>query len=224
PTFAKYFSIQNCTLMAKQVGPLFITGTIDGVIFYKLGEKYYIRSKGAYKSGKQMRKDPYYRRTIEKADQFGAASKLVRWVYYRHLPRAARKHGLFGKLTGMANRLLQAGKGTDEVREALIIYCKTLQPVKPVAGDITAEVKTPEGATAKTGVPATSTTDLPVRITPALQKSKQARYLSRWKVKRNGRLHIPQQKGMSLLDNHQVIATVSPPRIPPLRLLDCPMH
>ena len=44
--------------MAKQVGPLFITGTIDGIIFYKLGDHYYMRSKGSYKSGKQMRRDP----------------------------------------------------------------------------------------------------------------------------------------------------------------------
>ena len=44
--------------MAKQVGPVFITGTIDGIIFYKLGDTYYLRSKGDYKSAKMMRKDP----------------------------------------------------------------------------------------------------------------------------------------------------------------------
>ncbi|HYH14599.1 MAG TPA: hypothetical protein VD794_05250, partial [Flavisolibacter sp.] len=57
--------------MAKQVGPLFITGTIDGIIFYKLGETYYLRSKGAYKSGKQMRKDPTFKRTLERPPSLG---------------------------------------------------------------------------------------------------------------------------------------------------------
>src|SRR5438552_1929470 len=49
--------------MAKQVGPLFITGTIDGIIFYKLNGQYYMRSKGDYRSGKQMRKDPRLKRS-----------------------------------------------------------------------------------------------------------------------------------------------------------------
>ena len=112
--------------MAKQVGPLFFTGTVDGVIFYKLGNQYYMRSKGDYKSGKQMRKDPHYKRTMQQADQFGTASKLLKEVYYRHLPRAVRKHGLYGKLTGLVNRWLQQGKGREEVRALLLAHCQTL--------------------------------------------------------------------------------------------------
>ena len=171
--------------MAKQVGPLFITGTIDGIIFYKLGEKYYLRSKGAYKSGKQMRKDPYYRRTIEKADQFGLASKLVRWVYYRHLPRAVRKNGLFGKLTGMVNRWLQEGKSKEEVQEMLIAHCTSLLPVKP-----------PQSAAIdKTTIPKNRSTINDQRSTLNHQPTppKHPRYLSRWKVKPNGRLQLPKR-------------------------------
>ena len=83
--------------MAKQAGPLFFTGTIDGIVFYKLGDQYYMRSKGDYKSGKQMRKDPAYKRTMQNADTFGEASKLVKYWYYRQVPKAERKHGLFGQ-------------------------------------------------------------------------------------------------------------------------------
>ncbi|HYH14883.1 MAG TPA: hypothetical protein VD794_06680 [Flavisolibacter sp.] len=180
--------------MAKQVGPLFITGTIDGVIFYKLGDQYYLRSKGAYKSGKQMRKDPYYRRTLEKADQFGLASKLVRWVYYRHLPRAVRKHGLFGKLTGMVNRWLQAGKGTDEVREALIAYCQGLVSTTTATVVAVPQPIQPKVECAAAMIPAVTATQPALVTTPVTQKSKQARYLSRWKVKSCGRLHIPKEK------------------------------
>src|SRR6476620_248999 len=102
--------------MAKQVGPLFITGTIDGIIFYKLGDQYYMRSNGSYKSGKQMRKDPYLKRTMQNADRFGVASRLVKSVYYRHLPREVRKNGLFGKLTGMVNRWLREEKSKEEIQ------------------------------------------------------------------------------------------------------------
>jgi len=75
--------------MAKQVGPLFFTGTTDGVIFYKLGDKYYTRSKGSYKSARHMRRNPRYRRTLQQAGRFGGAVKLVQDVY---LPPPAQSY------------------------------------------------------------------------------------------------------------------------------------
>src|SRR5688572_28396186 len=119
--------------MAKQVGPLFITGTIDGIIFYKLGDQYYLRSKGDYKSAKRMRKDPRLKRTMEKASQFGEASKITKEVYYRQLPKEVRRQGLFGKLTGRVNSWLQQGKTREEAKEALIAHCQTLVPAGLVA-------------------------------------------------------------------------------------------
>src|SRR5690349_16649228 len=112
--------------MAKQVGPIFITGTIDGVIFYKLNGVYLIRSKGDYRSGKQMRKDPRLKRTMKNADQFGVASKIVKYTYYRYLPPEVRKQGLYSELTGMVKRWLQAGKSNEEAEALLIAYMKTL--------------------------------------------------------------------------------------------------
>jgi hypothetical protein len=186
--FAKLFSNNKTVLsMARQVGPLFITGTIDGIIFYKLDDQYYLRSKGDYQSGKQMRKDKRLKRTMEKADQFGEASKLTQSVYYRHLPKALRKHGLFGKLTGLVNGWLQEGKSVEEARELLIAHCQQL------VAQFSKAAPTPTLPPQPT--PATTPTSKPTEVKPIVAKplaqSKQARYLSRWKVRRNGRLQVP---------------------------------
>jgi hypothetical protein len=179
--------------MAKQVGPLFITGTIDGIIFYKLGEQYYIRSKGSYKSAKYMRKDPRLKRTMQKAAQFGQASKLVKEVYYRQLPREVRKFGLFGKLTGMVNGWLQKGKNREEVNELLIAHCQTLVPEGLVA-PITPVTYVAEPSPARATAVPQSAKAVQQPASPGIQKPKQARYLSKWKVKRNGRLHVSQHR------------------------------
>src|SRR6478609_9564903 len=112
--------------MAKQVGPIFITGTIDGIIFYKLGDTYYLRSKGDYKSGKMMRRDPSLKRTMANADRFGVASRMVKRVYYRQLPQTVRRPGLFAKLTGMVNKWLYQGHTKEEAQELLMAHCQKL--------------------------------------------------------------------------------------------------
>jgi hypothetical protein len=180
--------------MAKQVGPLFITGTIDGIIFYKLGEQYYIRSKGDYKSAKRMRKDPRLKRTMAKAAQFGGASRLVKEVYYRQLPKEVRKQGLFGKLTGMVNGWLQKGKTKEEAKALLIAHCQTLvpagltAPITPVT-----YVAEPSAKTAETEAVTSLAVQQPVTAAPT-RKTKKARYLSHWKVKPNGRLLVPEHR------------------------------
>src|SRR6478609_7253804 len=112
--------------MAKQVGPIFITGTIDGIIFYKLGDTYYLRSKGDYKSAKMMRRDPSLKRTMANAARFGVAARMVKRVYYRHLPKEVRKPGLFARLTGMVNRWMYQGKSKEEAQELLMAHCQKL--------------------------------------------------------------------------------------------------
>ena len=45
--------------MAKQAGPHYFTGTIGDLIFYKLGDNYYVRQKGEPTTGTKKRlKDP----------------------------------------------------------------------------------------------------------------------------------------------------------------------
>jgi hypothetical protein len=115
--------------MAKQAGPVFFTGTIDGLIFYELNGQYYVRRLGKYKNKKQMRRSPKYERTMKNADQFGEAAALSKWIYYDHMPREARKHGAFGRLTGVAYRLIQEGKSKEEVTAMVIAYCRSFDPV-----------------------------------------------------------------------------------------------
>jgi hypothetical protein len=175
--------------MAKQVGPLFFTGTIDGIIFYELNGKYYIRSKGSYKSAKHMRRNPKYKRTMENADRFGMASKLAQEVYYRHVPKPLRKRGVFGQLTGKVRDWLQEGKSREEAKEQLIAYCQSLSTA------VEQRPTTNTQRTSPTEQPRTSINDQRTTITatpPA--RLKQARYLSRWKVKPNGRLHTSQHQ------------------------------
>ncbi|ANE49235.1 hypothetical protein [Flavisolibacter tropicus] len=172
--------------MAKQVGPVFITGTIDGIIFYKLGDTYYLRSKGDYKSAKMMRKDPRLQRTMANAERFGVAAKMVKRVYYRQLPGTVRKPGLFARLTGMVNKWLYQGKTKEEAQELLLAHCQTLQStVTPTSINKEVNPATP----VSNSIPTKSSIPNPLK-TP-IHRVKQARYLSRWKIKPNGRLHIP---------------------------------
>jgi hypothetical protein len=118
--------------MARQAGPIFITGTIDDLVFYKLGEHYYVRQKGERTPGvkKRLKQDKGYALLQLKQAEFGQASELVRQMYYS-LPLEVRKQGLFGKLTGKAVRLLRAGKSKAEIKELLL---QEMMPVqKPVA-------------------------------------------------------------------------------------------
>jgi hypothetical protein len=133
--------------MAKQAGPVFFTGTIDGLIFYELNGQYYVRRLGKYKNKKQMRRSPKYERTMKNADQFGEASALSKWIYYDHMPRAARKHGAFGRLTGVAYRLIQEGRSKEEITAMLIAYCRSFDPITTTE-PITATVEAPLNITA----------------------------------------------------------------------------
>lgn len=114
--------------MAKQAGPIYFIGTIDDLTFYKQGDQYYVKrtSTCSETTKKKYRTQPGYALLRLRRGQFGFAAKLVKPIYYRHLPRAARKHKLFGKLTGMVNSWLQAGKSEEEARELLIVHCAQL--------------------------------------------------------------------------------------------------
>ncbi|ANE50828.1 hypothetical protein [Flavisolibacter tropicus] len=184
--------------MAKQVGPVFITGTIDGIIFYKLGDTYYLRSKGDYKSAKRMRKDPRLKRTMANADRFGVAARMVKRVYYRQLPGTVRKPGLFARLTGMVNKWLYQGKTKEEAQELLLAHCQTLLSKEMITTSMLPPIKVkqqPSISEVKTIPPPCD--QQPIAM-PRKQNVKKARYLSHWKVKRNGRLQISRSDGASL--------------------------
>ncbi|ANE52303.1 hypothetical protein [Flavisolibacter tropicus] len=107
--------------MARQAGPLFITGTIDDMVFYQMNGKYYMRLKGEPTTGtkKRMSQDEHYPLLCLRKREFKEASKWVRTWYYT-LPKEVRKHGLFGKLTGKAVRMLRKGVTKETVKTLLL--------------------------------------------------------------------------------------------------------
>lgn len=103
--------------MAKQHGPLFITGTVSGICFYQMDGKYYARRKSSL-SRKRVKRDPAFARTMAYANLMGRASRLAAEVY-RELPRAQREHALYRAMTGQALKLLKQGVNEAAVQEQL---------------------------------------------------------------------------------------------------------
>lgn len=59
--------------MAKQVGPFFISGTIQGISFYKSGDQHLVRKAGG-PSKKQIQTSPNFERTRYNLSEFAACS------------------------------------------------------------------------------------------------------------------------------------------------------
>ena len=149
--------------MAKQAGPLYFTGTIGDLIFYKLGDNYYVRQKGSYNT--KAVQTPGARPLMQlKQGEFGQASKLASEVY-RMLPKAMRGHGVHGRLTARVLERLRKGLTAEEIKTLLL---QELQPTPP-----------------------TSLPKQPALLnTPPAQKS-SASNLSEWQVQEKGRLVHP---------------------------------
>ncbi len=97
--------------MARQAGHIKIEGTIGGLCFYRLGEEYYVRRKSSL-SRRRVLKDPCFTRSRAAAERFGLAVKLAAQVY-RRLPAADKGHGVIGRMTAVANRILCDGHKRD---------------------------------------------------------------------------------------------------------------
>ena len=99
--------------MAKQIGPIKIRGTIGNICFYKTKDGYYARLKSSL-TGKRVKKDPRFRRTMEFAGMLALASKLASRCY-RGLPEEEREHSMYRVLTGMAMQMLKVGMEEEEI-------------------------------------------------------------------------------------------------------------
>lgn len=121
--------------MAKQIGPVFITGTISDICFYKMDGQYYARMKSSL-SGKRVKKDPKFRRTMEYATLMAQASKIASGIY-RLLPAEERKHALYRKMTGQALRMLKEGLEAGMVKSRL--YEDYIALKVPVATTVTVQ-------------------------------------------------------------------------------------
>jgi hypothetical protein len=115
--------------MAKQSGPHFITGTVEGICFYRMNGRYYARRKSSL-SRKRVKKDPAFAMTRMYAGLMGQASRIAAAVY-RSLPRKQRKHALYRALTGKAFQALKEGLDEAVVRERLMPGTVKVSDVAP---------------------------------------------------------------------------------------------
>ncbi len=84
--------------MAKQTGLIRITGTIDNLCFYKMDGKYYVRTKSSL-SGKRVKKDPAFKKTMTYARLLAKASQIASKMY-KILPKEEKGIKVYRELTG----------------------------------------------------------------------------------------------------------------------------
>jgi len=104
--------------MAKQIGFIKVRGTVGGITFYKLNGHYYARRKSSLNKDRVLR-DVAFCGSRRSSALFGTAARIAK-VIYRRLPVQKKGHGVMGKITARANRLLHEGVRADEVLELLL--------------------------------------------------------------------------------------------------------
>jgi hypothetical protein len=116
--YTKFIS-KFCTQMARQTGPVYYTGTIHNITYYKLYEDaYYLRTKSSLDAAR-FYKDPAFAKSRERSEDFGGAAGLASAIY-KLLPKKNRGRGFMGKLIGQVHTLLLKGKSAKEVQEAVL--------------------------------------------------------------------------------------------------------
>lgn len=105
--------------MAKQVGNIKIgSQRIGRLVFYKMGNEYYVRTKSSL-TGKRVKKDPKFRRSMKSAGRLARASKIASAVY-KALPANFRIFSLYRSFTGEAIMMLKQGMKEEEVLVKLL--------------------------------------------------------------------------------------------------------
>ena len=112
--------------MARQTGHIKLEGTVCGITFYRMDGVYYARAKSSLDKAR-VKRDPRFARSREAAARFGVAVKLASAVY-RRLPAASKGHGVIGKMTASANKLLCAGYDREEA--LVLLEQEYFTPVK----------------------------------------------------------------------------------------------
>ena len=109
-------------IMARQVGPFYMTGTMRGITYYQMGKIFYARSKSSL-DGKRVKEDSAFSKTMENASLFGRASRIASSIY-RLVDKDKKDIRLYRKWTGMALLFLRGGKSIEEARHLLYLKAK----------------------------------------------------------------------------------------------------
>jgi hypothetical protein len=103
--------------MPKQEGIILLKGTLYDKTYYKMNGQHLVRNKSSLNK-KRVENDPAFANSRKSSSKFAQAAAIASLVY-KQLPTIKRTHGLIGKLTGKANRLLHQGKTEADVLLAL---------------------------------------------------------------------------------------------------------
>lgn len=106
--------------MAKQVGDIKITGTLDGICFYTMEGEYYVRMK-SFLSAKRFWKDKAFEGSRRSCARFASGNRLTSRVY-RSMEKEKRCYPLFCSLKTRAIELIRNGLGEEDVIKALQSY------------------------------------------------------------------------------------------------------
>jgi hypothetical protein len=101
--------------MARQVGPIFLERTIDDVIFYKIGDEYFVRMKPCFPD---IRTSPRFRGTMQSARRLGGASKIGAAIY-KSFPAGLKEFRWYRILVGEAVYMLKAGWTKEEAAQLM---------------------------------------------------------------------------------------------------------
>lgn len=93
--------------MAKQVSDIKITGTIEGLCFYRMEGQYYVRMKSRL-TGRRFQRDAAFAGSRRSAGLLASASTLASRLY-RCLPKERKARAVFQRLTGDVKLLLATG-------------------------------------------------------------------------------------------------------------------
>ena len=103
--------------MARQLGPIYIKGTLDDLTFYQMDGEHYVRMKSRL-SKKKVLTCPRFALTRMHANQLAEASRIAS-VIYKQIPKEERNIKLFRSIVGKAKVLLWTGKKREEVQREL---------------------------------------------------------------------------------------------------------
>jgi hypothetical protein len=106
--------------MAKQVGDIKTTGTIDGICFYKMEGEYYVRIKSSL-TAKRFWKDKAFEGSRRSCARFAGGNRLASQVY-RSIEKKKRYYPLFCSLKTRAIELIRKGRSEEDVINVLQSY------------------------------------------------------------------------------------------------------
>ena len=184
------FALSISTLMAKQTGPIKIEGTLGDLTFYKMNGEYYVKMKSVVNSKVLKTHDKYALNRMHRA-RFGRAAKLVKEVY-RRFPKDMRVHGLFGRMVGVACRLLKANTSEEAIKMELLETFnpkqKELFPEKREVYTLITKEGTTKEVNGKVVEFIPSTVTAPVEIKKVVSGLKVNNTVSKLKVDAGGQL------------------------------------